>query len=522
MIYLLSQIIDKSAERFPDREAFRFEKRSITFSQLFEKTNQLAGLLVARGVRRGDRVGVFMNRSFETAIAIHGILKAGAAYVPLAPFAPPARTRFLLEDCGIRNIITEPSQQSALRKVMSPEVKVDNVIGLEHNEFTNAVSWAEVSQFPGDRPPDVRVLADDLAYVMYTSGTTGVPKGIMHTHYSGLSYAKLSADLYAVNETDRFANHAAIHFDISTFGYFSAPLAGAATVILSEGHTKFPVSLSKLMEDEGITIWYSVPAALSQLLQFGTLEKRDLNSLRWVLFGGEPFHPKHLRALMALWPQAKFSNVYGPAEVNQCTYYNFSSPPDTDDPIPLGVVWDDTEMIIVDDQEQPVESGEVGELLIRSATRMQGYWGQAELTRKAFYQRVRIQGCPEIFYRTGDLVRLDESGVLHFLGRRDRQIKTRGYRVELDEVEAALMTHPHVEEAAVFTTVNNTGEKIIEARVIRKNGQTLLDATGLQAHLQNLLPSYAIPLKIGFSDNLPRTEAGKIDRKELERNETHS
>ena len=277
MIYLLSQIIDKSAERFPDREAFRFEKRSITFSQLFEKTNQLAGLLVARGVRRGDRVGVFMNRSFETAIAIHGILKAGAAYVPLAPFAPPARTRFLLEDCGIRNIITEPSQQSALRKVMSPEVKVDNVIGLEHNEFTNAVSWAEVSQLPGDRPPDVRVLANDLAYVMYTSGTTGVPKGIMHTHYSGLSYAKLSANLYGVNETDRFANHAAIHFDISTFGYFSAPLAGAATVILSEGHTKFPVSLSKLMEDEGITIWYSVPAALSQLLQFGTLEKRDLN-----------------------------------------------------------------------------------------------------------------------------------------------------------------------------------------------------------------------------------------------------
>ena len=177
-------------------------------------------------------------------------------------------------------------------------------------------------------------------------------------------------------------------------------------------------------------------------------------------------------------------------------------------------------MMIVDDQDEPVEAGEPGELLIRSATRMSGYWGQPDLTKKAFFQRTRIPGCPEIFYRTGDLVKLDEAGVLHFLGRRDRQIKTRGYRVELDEVEAALMTHPHVQEAAVFTTLNNTGEKIIQARVIRKQGQDLLDVTGLQAHLQNLLPSYAIPLKIGFSENLPRTEAGKIDRKELERNET--
>lgn len=517
MIYLLSQLVDQSAERFPEREAFRFGKEAFTYAQMAQRTSQLAHVLAARGVRRGDRVGIFMNRCLETAIAIHGVLKAGAAYVPLSPFAPASRTHFLLHDCGIRHVITEPSQRRALDALITSDVKLDTLIGLDGNTAIPSVSWEEVATFPESRSPDVRVLADDLAYVMYTSGTTGVPKGIMHTHHSGLSYARLSADLYDLRETDRVANHAAIHFDISTFGYFSAPLAGAATVILSEAHTKFPASLSKLMEDEAITIWYSVPAALSQLLQLGALEQRDLNSLRWVLYGGEPFAPKQLRALMKLWPGAQFSNVYGPAEVNQCTFYTLPAPPQNDEPIPLGAVWDNTEMLIVDEHDNKVGTGATGELLIRSATMMTGYWGQPDLTKKAFFHRTRIPGCVETFYRTGDLVRCDESGKLHFLGRRDRQIKTRGYRVELDEVEAAVMAHPAVEETAVFPMTNDVGETLINAVVIRKEIGTMVDEPDLRNHLYDLLPPYAIPQRITFAESLPRTAAGKIDRNELQR-----
>ena len=523
MIYLLSQLVDHSAERLPDREAFRFGTQSITFETMALRTNQLAQLLAEQGVRRGDRVGVLMNRCFETAIAIHGILKAGAVFVPLAPFAPPSRTRFLLQDCDIRHVITEPSQRISLDKILTTEVNLKSVIGIADYSQVNSVSWDDVASLPGTSAPNVRILGHDLAYIMYTSGTTGVPKGIMHTHYSGLSYAKLSADLYGLSENDRVANHAAIHFDISTFGYFSAPLAGAATNILSEAHTKFPASLSKLLEDEQVTIWYSVPSALSQLLQLGALEQRDLGSLRWVLFGGEPFAPKHLRALMKLWPGARFSNVYGPAEVNQCTYYHVPDPPQTDEPLPLGVLWDDTEMIIVDDQDRPVVEGSTGELLIRSATMMQGYWGQPDLTRKAFFQRTRIPGFAETFYRTGDLVRLDEKGLLHFLGRRDRQIKTRGYRVELDEVESAVVAHPAVEEAAAFPTVDTAGETLIEVTIIRKTGVLpLVDERTIRNHLQHHLPLYGIPQRITFAESLPRTAAGKIDRNELQRKAIHS
>lgn len=522
MIYLLSQLVDHSAERFPDREAFRFGKQSITYETMALRTNQLANLLADQGVRRGDRVGVLMNRCFETAIAIHGILKAGAVFVPLAPFAPPSRTRFLLHDCGIRHVITEPSQRGTLDKILTTDVKLDSVIGIPGYSQANSVSWDEVASVPDTRLPNIRVLGQDLAYIMYTSGTTGVPKGIMHTHYSGLSYANLSANLYGLTENDRVANHAAIHFDISTFGYFSAPLKGAATIILSEAHTKFPASLSKLLEDEQVTIWYSVPSALSQLLQLGALEQRDLGSLRWVLFGGEPFAPKHLRTLMKLWPRARFSNVYGPAEVNQCTYYHVPDPPRTDDPLPLGLVWDDTEMIIVDDQDRPVAEATAGELLIRSATMMQGYWGQPDLTRKAFFQRIEIPGFAETFYRTGDLVRLDDKGLLHFLGRRDRQIKTRGYRVELDEVEAAVVAHPAVEEAAAFPTIDIAGETLIEVTIIRKTGVPMVDEPTLRNHLQKHLSSYAIPQRITFAESLPRTEAGKIDRNELQRKAIHS
>ena len=182
----------------------------------------------------------------------------------------------------------------------------------------------------------VKILESDLAYIMYTSGSTGAPKGIMHTHHSGLSYAKLSTQVYDVKPSDRIANHAPLHFDISTFGYFSGPLASATTVIIPDAYTKLPASLSTLMEQEKISIWYSVPLALVQLLHNGVLEARDLSSLRWVLYGGENFMPKYIRSLMALWSNATFSNVYGPAEVNQCTFYHLNMPPESDGPIPIG------------------------------------------------------------------------------------------------------------------------------------------------------------------------------------------
>jgi acyl-coenzyme A synthetase/AMP-(fatty) acid ligase len=271
------------------------------------------------------------------------------------------------------------------------------------------------------------------------------------------------------------------------------------------------------METEQLTIWYSVPFALIQLLLHGVLEARDLSPLRWVMFGGEPFPPKYLRALMAQWPQARFSNVYGPAETNQCTFYHV--PPiveDSDEQIPIGQMCENAEGLVVDSKDQTVLPGQVGELLVRAPTMMRGYWGRPELNQEVFYRRSVFPDYEEVFLRTGDLVRLRKDGRnFDFLGRKDRQIKTRGYRVELDEIEAVLLSHEGVEEAAVFAVPDSEGSQLIESAVILKSNATHT-SVDLTKQVSRLLPWYAVPVKISVMRSLPRTTSGKIDRRQLQ------
>jgi acyl-coenzyme A synthetase/AMP-(fatty) acid ligase len=325
----------------------------------------------------------------------------------------------------------------------------------------------------------------------------------------------MAADVYDVGLEDRLGNFAPLHFDQSTFEYFSGPLAGATTVIIPEEYTKFPASLSQLMAEEKLTFWYSVPFALIQLLLRGVLHERNLSSLRWILFGGEPFPTKYLRALMDLLPQARFSNIYGPAEVNQCTYYHVSPLAEGDDePIPIGRIWDNAEGLVVDNNDQPVLQGEVGELLVRTPTMMSGYWKQPDLNQQAFYYRPAPGGQPDVFYRTGDLVQLQVDGQFRFLGRKDRQIKARGYRIELDEVEAVLSGHPQIEEAAVFAVADDEGVQQIQARIICRFDATVTESHILE-YLRKYLPRYALPTTIEIAGDFPRTSSGKIDRRAL-------
>lgn len=519
MHFLLSHIIQHSADRFPDHVAYKFGDEALTFSQFDRKVIQIANVLLGLGVKKGDRIGILMPRCIEAALAVHGILRAGAAFVPLDAFAPPARIQFVIKDCEISHLITIPSQQRSLSSTFSKESGLKTIIGMDTDLQVKTIPWETVFSMSGEINHEVRLLEDDLAYIMYTSGTTGSPKGIMHTHRSGLSYARLSSSLYDLDKNDVVGSHSPLYVDMSTFAAFSAPLAGATTVIFPEMHVKMPASLSQLMEQENLTVWYSVPLALMQLLHHGVLQKRNLTSLRWILYGGEPFPVKHLRSLMELWPHARFSNVYGPAEVNQCTYYHFAGLPGVDKPVPLGKVWDNTEALIVDANGQSVSDGEEGELLIRSGTRMQGYWRQPELTQKAFFTRTANSGLKNIFYRTGDLVKMNADGHLLFLGRMDRQVKVRGFRVELDSIEAVLNEHAEVLEGAVFPLETDPGEVVLEACVSLKADCTLEEdentAQILREHMQQSLPLYAIPNSITFMPMLPRTAAGKINHELL-------
>ncbi len=518
MPYLLHHSVTQSAVRYPDHDAMRFQGGALTYASLEERSNQLAHLLRDQGIGRRDRVGIFLDKSLETPLAVYGIMKAGAAYVPLDPRSPVSRLVDIIQDCGIRGIISQDNKATILREVASQQNILQFVVGLSTTDLgLRAYSWADVAAFPGHRAPDAPVIDNDLAYIMYTSGSTGKPKGIMHTHYSGMSYAQLSADTYDVRHEDRLSNHSPLHFDMSTFDYLTGPLRGATTVIIPEAYTLFPANLAQLIEAERLTIWYSVPFALIQLVERGVMEKHDLSTLRWILYGGEPFPLNHLRTLMERLPGARVSNVYGPAEVNQCTYYHLPPVAEWDesmDNIPLGCIWDNSEGLILDEQDQECKAGDVGELVVRTPTMMRGYWNRPEMNNRAFYRREVFPDYHEVYYRTGDLVRQDSQGRLIFLGRKDHQVKIRGFRVELAEIDAALTRHDAVEEGAAYVIRREEGD-IIGAAITLKSGMTVAEQA-LIAFLKGRLAHYAVPSTIRILDEFPRTGTGKIDRKVLQ------
>ena len=518
MLFLLPHAIDRAADRSGEREAVRCDGRGMTYGDLVERSNRLAHLLVAEGVKRGDRVGIHMPKCLEAAVAIYGIMKAGAAYVPLDPRAPPARLSYVLGDCGIRHLIAKATNREMLHQIAAASETLECVIDADPRGDLplRTVPWEALDEAPGGTPPDVGTIEQDLAYVLYTSGSTGDPKGIMHTHRSGLAFAEVAARTYGFTEHDRLSNHAPLHFDLSTLDYFSAAVSGATTVIIPEEYTKFPASLSKLMADERLTVLYVVPLVLIQLLLAGALDSRDLGALRWVLFGGEPMPTKHLRELMRRLPGARFCNVYGPTETNGCTYYLVPPlPDDMTEAIPIGRPYENVETLVASADDRPIAPGETGELLVRGASVMRGYWGRPDLTERGFYRRPVLGGGEDVFHRTGDLVQLRSDGDFSFLGRKDRQIKTRGHRVELDEVEAVLLAHDDVKEAAVFAVPDGEASRKIEAAVITRP-ESPVDAADLTRHAAGRLARYAVPTRFEIVDSFPRTSTGKIDRRRLQ------
>ena len=521
--FLLTHTIAFSAERCPDKIAFRSDEKQLSYAEFVDRTSRLAQLLVELGVRRGDRVGIYLHKSLESAIAIYGIMKAGAAYVPIDPSSPDSRVDYLVRDCGIQHLISQNSKLKTLMELVESGLPLRSIIGVNRPVAENScrlISWPEVFAFGDGAPPHIPgLMEDDLAYIMYTSGSTGKPKGMMHTHRSGLSYAKGSVAVYDVGPDDILGNHAPIHFDVSTFDYFAGPLGSATTIIIPEEYMMLPASLSELVQDERITIWYSVVTALTELLFRGDLPNRDLSALRWVKFCGEPFSPRHLRELMELLPEARFSNVYGPAEVNQCTFFHVPALPNaySDRHVPIGKAWEIADALVMDEHDNEVEPGTPGELLIAAPTRMQGYWQQPDLTEQGYYRQKPFPGSPfeKIYYRTGDIVRLDENGEFDFLGRKDRQVKVRGFRVELDEIEAALTEDMAVAEAAVYLLKNEADETYIEAAVLLTE-QAQSDESTLLKSVGQRLPAYAVPTVLHIRKSFPRTGSGKIDRRALQ------
>ena len=379
-------------------------------------------------------------------------------------------------------------------------------------------AWDAVRAEPDGPLARDQAIETDLAYILYTSGSTGTPKGVMISHRASLTFCAWAASCAGLREQDRVCSPAPLHFDLSVFDIFATCRAGACMVVLPEKTTTFPVRLAEWMEQERITVWYSVPSILTMLATYGNLQKFDLSELRAIVFAGEVFPVKHLKRLMAQLPDARYLNWYGPTETNVCTWYEV--PPGSAEltaPIPIGRACANTDVFAVtSDGRRVSEPGQEGELYVRGPALMHGYFDQPDKTRQVLGRNPFQEAYDEPAYRTGDLVTVDEEGNYVFLGRRDGMVKTRGYRVELGEVEAALYAHPDIREAVVLPMPDEILGNRLRA-VISANGSPGLTRQDVLEHCLRRLPGYMVPDVVEFCEALPRTSTGKVDRTQLAR-----
>lgn len=528
MEYLLHHLLLNSAARHPHREAVRSDGEALTYDALNKRSNQVARSLIAAGVQRGDRVAIYMNKSLGSIISIFGILKAGAAYVPLDPNAPAKRLSYITRDCGVKVILTSAAKLKVLPEFFAEGTPIQNVIlttaaadpAPELPDRASVMSWTDVCAGPDTALPLGPTIETDLAYILYTSGSTGMPKGVMIAHRTIFTFVNWCRDTFKLTPEDRVTSHAPLHFDLSTFDIYATIQGGGTIVLIPETLSALPSQISALLQNEKITITYLVPSILSLLVSFGNLAKMDLSRLRAILFAGEVFPMKYLRKLVAAIPHAEYYNLYGPTETNVCTYYKVESadlaPERGDHPVPIGRACENLEVFAVaEDGSILTAPGKEGELWCRGSGVAQGYWGDKEKTARSFVLNPFQPLFNEFAYRTGDIVTLSPNlKDWIYVGRRDHMVKTRGYRVELGEIENALYRHKDVKEAAIVAVPDELLGNRLHGYVAL-NAESTLTPKELEAFCAQAVPKYMVPEKIFFFDALPKTSSGKIDRAAL-------
>jgi len=519
MATLLHQLVTAHAIATPDRVAVVLDGERVTYAQLDARSNQIARMLRARGVGRGDRVALCMRKSPTAIAALLGIYKADAVYVPLDPSSPATRLVKMLDSCASRVILAGG---------VGPRL-IDALLAVEPRARRMTVGWLDAAPAPAHTPSFTRADvadqpsaplsyasgSDDAAHILFTSGSTGTPKGVVITHANVLRFVEWGVAYFGMNASDRVSAHPPLHFDLSFFDIFGTFAAGAELHLVPAELNLLPNRLADFIRDAKLTQWFSVPAALSYMAQRDVLRQGDFAELRRVLWCGEVLPTPSLIHWMKRLPHVQFTNLYGPTEATIASSF-YTVPQCPDDPqasIPIGEPCTGEELLVLDDTRHPVAPGEVGTLYIGGVGLSPGYWCDPQKTDAVFVRAAAAN--PRRIYNTGDLARVGEDGLVYFCGRADSQIKSRGYRIELGEIEAALNTVAGVHEAAVVAVQSEGFEnRAICCAYVSKAGADLTPIA-LRRELSSMLPGYMMPARwLAFSE-FPRNANGKIDRPRL-------
>jgi len=494
-VTLLHELVRTSARLTPDATSVCGPDRTVTYLELDTAADHLALTLRDSGVCQGDRVGIWFDKSVIAIVVMQAVLRLGAAYVPVDPLVPAARAAKLMADCEAKVLVTSAANA---RSVAGMEISA-SILCLDDEDTTLS---EDVFRVPSAVPlPYVSVSDDDLAYILYTSGSTGSPKGVCISHRNAMSFVDWAATEIEANPADNFANHAPLNFDLSVLDLYVAFRAGSCVHLIPHDMSYSPKLLTDFIEDHQISVWYSVPAALILMIRSGGLLDLHATALRAVLFAGEPFPINPLRLLREHFTASRFINMYGPTETNVCTYYEVREISASQAiPVPIGSACAGNVVTAVKPDGTLAREGEEGELVVTGPTVMLGYWGQP----------VRINQP----YATGDLVQVKEDGCFQYLGRLDTMVKVRGNRVELGEVEAVLAGHTDILEAVAVVVGHSIDARIV-AFIVTANDYhpSLLEMKKLCAEV---LPRHSIVDGVHEIPEIPRTRNGKVDRSALE------
>jgi amino acid adenylation domain-containing protein len=519
MIELLQQLVTRQAERRPDATALLMNDERISYADLEEASNQLARQLKAVGCVPGDRV-CFLTPKSPTAVIIElGVLKADCIYVPLDPSSPASRLARIIAACEPWCVLVAGSSSALLSDALAeaklnaaPSIGCLDAEAPRGTDLKFSFSFGGLTCFPGS-PLNYRNRGQDIAHILFTSGSTGDPKGVQITHNNARSFVEWAIGYFNVNAEDRVSGHPPLHFDLSTFDIYATLGAGAQLHLVPAELNLLPNRIADFIRKQELTQWFSAPSLLNYMARHDVIAQGDFPALKRLLWCGEVFPTPALRRWMTRLPHVSFTNLYGPTEATVASsYYTVPEcPPHDDSPIPIGAPCDGEELLVLDNNLRPAPPGEIGGLFIGGVGLSPGYWRDGKKTSEVF---IETESYGRI-YKTGDLAKVGEDGLVYFLGRADSQIKSRGYRIELGEIETALNALGLLRECAVVA-VNSDG---FEGTAICCAYTPLPGAnsnpTTLRQALRRTLPTYMLPSHWIHFERLPQNGNGKIDRRAL-------